>query len=222
MFISFLLLWQNNWQNQLKKRKDLFWLPLWEDSVHSQLAPLLLGLCKVKASWRNDMGEESCLPHGSQEVEIQAGNGEQDRKGLRASCTLQRHAPSDLTSSSSTSPLNSPFCYDFIMIQSPLKTAVWQAFDTRVCEQRFISKSQHENFKVILKLTLENVAQLRHSKSSQHLHVVPREIFFLLFICAYNVSVIPPPCPYPLPYPPAPPSLPHPLNTQQKLFCSYF
>jgi hypothetical protein len=41
--------------------------------------------------------------------------------------------------------------------------------------------------------------------------------FFLLFICVYNAWVISPPCPH------STPSLsPHPLNTQQKLFCPYF
>jgi hypothetical protein len=44
---------------------------------------------------------------------------------------------------------------------------------------------------------------------------------FLLLICAYNAWVISPPCPHPLPYYllhplPLPP---HPLHTQQKLFC---
>jgi hypothetical protein len=49
--------------------------------------------------------------------------------------------------------------------------------------------------------------------------------FLLLFICAYKAWVISPPCPHPLPYQPLRPlPLPRPdlLNTQQKLFCSYF
>jgi hypothetical protein len=42
----------------------------------------------------------------------------------------------------------------------------------------------------------------------------------LLFICAYKAWVISSPCPHPIPYHPLHPlPLPHPLNTQQKLFC---
>jgi hypothetical protein len=45
---------------------------------------------------------------------------------------------------------------------------------------------------------------------------------FLLFICAYNVWVIPPHFPHPFPDLPLPlPLPPYPLATRQKLFCPY-
>jgi hypothetical protein len=53
---------------------------------------------------------------------------------------------------------------------------------------------------------------------------LPSFFFLLLFICEYKAWVISPPCPHTLPYHPLRPLplQPHPLNTQQKLFCPYF
>jgi hypothetical protein len=49
-----------------------------------------------------------------------------------------------------------------------------------------------------------------------------KNFIVLLFICAYNAWVISAPCTHPSLTTHSTPPPPHPLDTQQKLFCPYF
>jgi hypothetical protein len=66
--VIFLLLQQNPWDSQLVRRRGLFWLTVWEVSVHGPLGTLLLGL--IRQHITADVCDKGhCLPRSSQETE---------------------------------------------------------------------------------------------------------------------------------------------------------
>jgi hypothetical protein len=89
---SFLLLSQNTWCNQLKKRKNLFLFTSAGVSFHNWLTALLLGLQGGNISWQKAHDRAKMLTHGIQEIK--------DReKGPRSHNLLQGHDYNGLTSS---------------------------------------------------------------------------------------------------------------------------
>jgi hypothetical protein len=67
VLFSFLWLWQNAWDSQLLRRKDLFLLISLEVSGHEHLALLVWGLWWGRASWQGACGGAK-LPHYGQEA----------------------------------------------------------------------------------------------------------------------------------------------------------
>jgi hypothetical protein len=63
-------------RKQLKERKDLFWLTVSKDPIHSYLAPLLLGHSKSETSRQTGTAEESCSPHRDRKEGERAGGQE--------------------------------------------------------------------------------------------------------------------------------------------------
>jgi hypothetical protein len=88
VLVSFPALWRNSWDNQRKRRKDLFWLMVSEVSIHSQLA-LLFG----------DFSEAE--DHGRKwykTTHLMATRKQRERKWPGFQYPFQGHVPNDLTS----------------------------------------------------------------------------------------------------------------------------
>lgn len=93
VLVSFVLLWQNNRDKQLKRKKDLFWLTV---SVHASWF-CCFGACSGTGHHgEQHMVGQSCSPHGGQEAE--------ERVRRRPQNTLQGHTACDLTSFNQVPP----------------------------------------------------------------------------------------------------------------------